>query len=244
VAGMDLSQKTDSLVGHLSELRKRLIIILVVNITATFICYFFIDKLIQYILYLNPGMNLIYIAPSELFMVYMELALICAIVLCFPITISEIWMFISKGLYKKERNHVLLSLFFGAFFFVAGILFCYTIALPITLDFFMRISLEEVTANISVKSFVSFCNTMLISFGIVFELPVIVFLLSELDILKPSFMKKSYGVLVLIIFIVAAIITPPDVISQIVMAIPMLVLLEISKGICYFVDKRKKSGHK
>lgn len=241
---MDSTIKTNTLVEHLTELRKRLIIILFVNVTTAFVCYGFMDKLIKYILYLNPGMKLVYLSPSELFMVYVELALTCAIILCFPITIFQIWLFISKGLYKKERFYVLLSLFFGLFFFIAGVVFCYKVALPITLNFFIRISLKSVTATISIKSFVSFCNTMLISFGAVFELPVVVFLLSEIGILKPAFLKKSHGVLILIIFIIAAIITPPDVLSQTLLAIPMVILLEISRVVCYLVDKQKQKKEK
>ena len=236
---MESKKKTSTLVGHLAELRKRLIIILVVNISAAFVCFQYMDALIHYILYLNPGMELVYLSPSELFMVYVKLAFICAIVLCCPITLYQIWLFVSQGLFRKEKKYVLLSLFFGFFFFMAGALFCYKVALPITLDFFIRFALEEVTATISINSFVSFCNTMLLSFGIIFEMPILVFLLSAIGILKPDFMKRSHGVLILIIFIIAAIITPPDIISQILLAIPMIILLELSIGICYLVHKQK-----
>lgn len=237
---MESTKKTNTLVEHLAALRKRLIIIFVVNIGAALVCYQFMDIMIQYILNLNPDMKLVYLAPSELFMVYVELAITCAIVLCFPITVLQIWMFVSSGLYKKEKLYVILSLVFGLFFFVGGVLFGYTVALPTTLNFFQRISLKSVTPTISIKSFVSFCNNMLLCFGAVFELPVVALLLSLLGILKPAFMKKSHGVLILIIFIVAAIITPPDVISQVLLAIPMVILLELSMGICIVVDKSKK----
>lgn len=238
---MESTQKTSTLVGHLAELRKRLIIVFAVNILAAFICFQYMETLINYILYLNPGMQLIYLTPSELFMVYVKLALTCAIVLCFPITIYQIWLFVSKGLFKKEKKYFFLSLFFGLFLFIAGVVFCYNVALPITLEFFMKFTLESVTATISIDSFVSFCNLMLVSFGLVFEMPILAFLLSAIGILKPDFMKRSHGVLILIIFIIAAIITPPDIISQVLLAIPMVLLLEISMGICYLVDKQKKS---
>jgi len=237
---MDNAKKTHTLVGHLGELRKRLIIILVVNVTAAFTCFQYMESLIHYILNLNPGMQLVYLSPSELFMVYVKLAFICAIVLCLPITIYQIWVFVSQGLYIKEKKYVLFSLFFGSIFFIVGILFCYNVALPITLDFFIRFSLESVNATISIDSFVSFCNTMLLSFGVVFEMPILAFLLSVIGVLKPAFLKRSHGILILIIFIVAAIITPPDVISQVLLAIPMLILLELSIVICKLVDKQKK----
>lgn len=237
---MDSTKKTSTLVGHLTELRKRLIIIFLVNIIGAFICFQYMDVLIQYIFNLNPGMKLIYLTPSELFMVYVKLAFTCAFVLCSPITIYQAWIFIAQGLYVKERKYVLFSLFFGFFFFIIGVVFGYNIALPTTLKFFMKYSSDLVTATISIDSFVSFCNAMLLSFGVVFEMPILVYLLSQIGILKPEFMKRSHGVLILIIFIIAAIITPPDVVSQVLLAIPMVILLELSIGICYMVDKKKK----
>ncbi len=237
---MKSTKKTNTLVEHLAALRKRLIIIFVVNLGAALVCYQFMDTMIQYILNLNQGTRLVYLSPSEPFMTCVELAITCAIVLCLPITISQIWMFVCSGLYKKEKLYVLLSLFFGLFFFAGGALFCYYVALPITLDFFKRITLDSVSAAVSIKSFVSFCNTMLLCFGAVFELPVVVFLLSLLGILKPAFFKKSHGVLILIIFIIAAIITPPDVLTQIMLGVPMTILLELSIGICTIVDKAKR----
>lgn len=237
---MESAKNTNTLVQHLAALRKRLIIIFVVNIGAAVVCYQFMDILIKYILNLNPGMQLVYLTPSESLMALIELAVTCAIVLCFPITVLQVWMFVSPGLYKKEKLYGFIALLFGFFFFIGGVVFGYFVALPITLDFFMRVTVETVTAAVSLKSFVSFCNSTLLSFGAVFELPILVLLLSSLGILKPSFMKKSHGVLILIIFIVAAIITPPDVVSQVILAIPMVILLELSMGICFFIDKMKK----
>ena len=113
---MKPSQKTGTLVEHLAELRKRLIIILAVNLAGALICYEYMAGLIQLFISLNPGMNLVYISPSELFMVYVKLALICAVVICFPISALQIWLFISKGLLKKEQFYVLISFFFGLAF--------------------------------------------------------------------------------------------------------------------------------
>ncbi|MDF2473774.1 MAG: twin arginine-targeting protein translocase TatC, partial [Anaerocolumna sp.] len=115
---------------------------------------------------------------------------------------------------------------------------------PVTLQFFKRISLDSVDAMISIDSFVSFANTMLISFGAAFELPVVVFLLSQLEILKPATLKRMHGVLILVIFIVAAIVTPPDVVSQVLLAVPMVGLLELSIGVCWIVDKQKQKKFK
>lgn len=240
----DASSTTNTLIEHLTELRKRLIIILVFNLIAALLCYQYMADLIQIFLALNNYMKLIYISPSELFMVYVKLALICAIVLCFPVTVLQIWIFISKGLKKKEKLYVILSLFFGMFFFALGAYFCYMVVLPVTLQFFSRISLSDIDAMISIENYINFCTTMLLCFGAAFELPVVVFLLSELSLLKPETMKRGHGIFIILIFIIAAIITPPDVVSQILLAIPMVGLLELSMVVCWVVDKHKRKIEK
>jgi len=136
-----------------------------------------------------------------------------------------------------------ISLIFGVICFLAGVAFCYFMVLPTTLGFFVRIAIEEVESMISVKSYISFINAMLLSFGAVFEMPVVVFLLTKLEILRPKFLKKNKGIMIVIIFIAAAIITPPDIVSQIMLGIPMVILLEISTKICEIVYKtNKKTG--
>lgn len=240
---MNESDKTSNLIGHLAELRKRLIIILAVNLVAALVCYQYIGTLMQLLLNLNPGMELIYISPSELFMVYIRLSLIGAIIFCLPVTIMEIWLFISPGLTKKERFYGVISLLAGLAFFAVGTIFCYLTALPITLQFFLRITLDSVTPMISIESYVSFVTTLLGCFGAAFELPVVIYLLSELEIVKPALLKRAHGVLILMIFVVAAIVTPPDVLTQIILALPMTLLLEFSIWICVVIDKRKQRRH-
>lgn len=175
-------------------------------------------------------------------MVYIQLCFVIAFILCSPINAYEIWAFIEKGLYKREKVYVLVTMFFGVICFIGGVLFCYFMVLPTTLKFFMRIAITEVSDMISVKSYVSFVNMMLLSFGLVFEMPVIVFLLTKLEILKPSFLISNKGLLIVLIFVAAAIITPPDVISQIMLGIPMVMLLELSIFISKVVDKTNKKN--
>lgn len=236
-------EKQLTLLDHLAELRKRLAIVLLVNVIAMFVCYQFSDILIKYILNLNPGMSLIYISPSELFLVYIKISIIAAVVVCMPLTVTEIWLFVAKGLYKREKIYIVLSLIAGLFFFVGGVVFCYQVVLPFTLGFFMRITIEDIAPMISVEQFTSFINSMLVAFGVVFEMPVLIALLTKLEILKPKTLVKSHGILILVIFVVAAIITPPDVISQILLAVPMMILLELSIGVSMLVDRSNRKRH-
>ncbi len=232
--------KEMSLFEHLDELRKRLFIIVIVNLVAMLLLFSQTEFIMNYLLEVNPGMELVYTTPSELLTVYVELSFILAVVLCSPITVYEVWAFIEKGLYEKEKKAILFTLIFGAVFFIIGVVFCYFMVLPTTLEFFLRIAIDEVSSMLSIQSYVSFVNMMLLAFGAVFEMPVIVFLLSKLGILKPEFLKKNRGILIIAIFVFAAIITPPDVVSQLMLGIPMLILLEFSILVCSIASRGNK----
>lgn len=225
---------------HLDELRKRLTIIAIVNIGAAILLFNKASLILDYFLAINPGMQLVYITPSELLGVYIQLSFIMALIRCSPITVYQIWAFVEKGLYDNEKKYIIISLIFGVVCFLTGVAFCYFMVLPTTLGFFVRIAISEVESMISVKSYISFINVMLLAFGAVFEMPVLVFLLTKLGILKPEFLKKNKGIIIVLIFISAAIITPPDVISQIMLGIPMVLLLELSIAICTMVEKTSK----
>ena len=232
--------KKMSLFDHLDELRKRLIIIVIVNFVAAILLFSQTEIIMSYLLEVNPGMELVYTTPSELLTVYIQLSLILAVTICSPITVYQVWAFIEKGLYEKEKKAILFTLIFGVVFFIIGVAFCYFMVLPTTLEFFIRIAIEEVSSMLSIHSYVSFVNMMLLAFGLVFEMPVIIFLLSKLGIIKPEFLKKNRGIIIVAIFIFASIITPPDVISQLMLGIPMVILFEFSILICTLVYKGKK----
>ncbi len=233
-------EKELTIFDHLDELRKRLTIIAFANISVAMLLFNQADKVMDYLLKVNPGMKLVYTTPSELLMVYIQLSFVMAFIVCSPVNVYQVWAFVEKGLYSHEKKYILITLIFGVICFVAGVAFCYSVVLPTTLGFFMRIAIAEVESMISIDSYVSFVNVMLLSFGLVFEMPVVVYLLTKLEILKPELLKKNRGLLIIGIFIIAAIITPPDVVSQIMLGIPMVLLLEISIAISTRVAKTNK----
>ncbi|MGL4335715.1 MAG: twin-arginine translocase subunit TatC [Turicibacter sp.] len=241
---MSSHNKKLSIIDHLSELRKRLTIIAVVTLIATLLCYQYVDVIMEYILALSKGMNLVYISPSELFLVYVKLSLAFGVVLSSPITLLQVWLFVSKGLYKKEKINIVIALILGIFFFVLGVVFCYSVVLPITLNFFREITIPGITAMISIESFVAFISTMILGFGIVFELPIVILLLSMIGLVKPQFLIKQHPVFIIGIFVVASFITPPDVVSQLCLGVPMVLLFELSIGLSFLVDKSKKRKQK
>lgn len=236
-------KENNSLFGHLDELRKRLTVIAFANIGAAMLLFSKASVIMDYLLAINPGMELVYISPSELLLVYVQISFIAALILCSPITVFEIWAFVEKGLYKREKIYIVITLIFGVLFFAAGAAFCYFMVLPTTLQFFIRIAIEDVSSMISIKSYISFINSMVLAFGAVFEMPVLVFLLTKLEILKPELLKKNRGIIVVVIFVLAAFITPPDVVSQMMLGIPMLILMQLSIFICTIVDKTNRKRH-
>lgn len=231
-----------SVMTHLDELRKRLTVIAVANIGMAMFLFNKASIILDYFMAINPGMQLVYITPSELLGVYIQLSFIMAVILCSPVNVYQLWAFVEKGLYDREKKYIMTTLILGVFCFLAGVRFCYFMVLPTTLKFFIRIAISEVESMISVKSYVSFINVMLLSFGAVFEMPVVVFLLTKLNILKPEFLIKNKGIIIVVIFIVAAIITPPDVISQVMLGIPMVLLLQLSISVCTIVDRTNKKN--
>jgi sec-independent protein translocase protein TatC len=231
------------LVEHLSELRKRIFVIVIVFFIVTVVAFNFSEVLVTLLVDKAKiiGYEMIYISPGELFTQYIRMAVIGGLVFSSPVILFETWLFIKPALKKNEKTVVFMSLMAGLLCFVLGAAFAYFVVVPITLRFFMSMDQHNsVQATITIQNFLNFVLTTLITFGIVFEMPVLTILLSELGVLKTEWLTKSRRVVIVAVFIVAAIITPPDVISQILVAIPMLVLFEVSILISKIISKRKK----
>ena len=155
----------------------------------------------------------------------------------------QIWAFIRPGLEFKENLFLALAIVFGLVCFVGGVYFAYKLMLPFMLEFLIGIKAGTgIAASISVHNYISFLLTIFVIFGVVFELPVLSVLLTQLGLVKVGWMKKARKVIVVVIFFVAAIITPPDIVSQIMVAIPMLLLYEFSIFLCWLLMKLRRRG--
>ena len=220
-----------SLRGHLKELRNRLILCVVVFIIFTVV---FLGKAQDLVtLFTDMGEELgyvfVYIAPQELLMQYFKVSLIAAVFAALPLILYECWAFASPGLTRTENITMLFVMIFGFLCFIIGVYFAWRVILPFMLNFFFELGTgSTITANISVESYLNFLITVFVIFGLVFEMPLVSVILSRIGILTPKFMRKWRSVAIVLIFILAAIITPPDVFSQIMVVIPMLALYEIS----------------
>lgn len=221
------------LLSHLNELRLRLTRI-VIMVLIGFIGFYGISELAYTYLaepltrFLPEGSTLIYTSPQGAFFTYLKVALMLSILGTSPYTFYQIWAFIAPGLYKEEQRAVLPLAFFSAFFFLAGAAFCYITVFPIAFKFFMGFATDMVRPMISVEEYLSFALKLIIAFGLVFEMPLFSYFLARLRIITPEGMRRYRKYAILVIFIIAAILTPPDVFSQVLMAIPMLFLYEVS----------------
>ena len=232
-----------SLIGHLTEIRNRVAICFVTLIVAFFACFAFIKPLANELLEmgLEAGFQYVYLSPSELLTSYFKLSMILAAVIVSPLLIYQIWSFVAPALTKKEKKAIRPALVGGLFFFALGAVFAYFVALPFMIQFLINYSASDfISSAISVASYLDFMIGMLLTFGLVFEEPMLAFVFSNLGIITPMLLRKVRSYAILMIFILAAVITPPDVVSQFMIAMPMLALYELSIIISSVIYKRRQ----
>ncbi|MBW1821471.1 MAG: twin-arginine translocase subunit TatC [Deltaproteobacteria bacterium] len=219
--------------GHLDELRKRLITCFIAIGIGFVASYAFKDKL--FAILVNPlvsvmeaGDTLIFTGLPEAFFTYLKVALLSGIMLAAPVLIYQFWMFVTPGLYKKERRILIPIVFLSSVFFIGGSLFGYFIVFPWGFKFFLGFATETIRPLPSMKEYLSFSAKLLLAFGLVFELPLVLTFLARIGIVSVDFLKKNRKYALLLFFAGAAILTPPDVVTQVMMALPLMVLYEIS----------------
>lgn len=234
---------TMSLTEHLRELRNRLLIcVLFLALTmlvglhlAPTIAARLLDIGVQY------HYHFIYIAPQELLLQYISIALICSLCLTLPMLLYQLIAFISPGLHPNENRIFRFALIAGLICFSIGVLFAFRVMLPFMLQFLISMSGQTAaTPSITVQNYLSFLMTVFIAFGLMFELPVVSVVLTQTGLVKVRWMRKARRVVIVIIFLAAALITPPDVVSQIMVAVPMLLLYECSIIICTILERVRK----
>ena len=219
--------------NHLDELRKRLVTSFVAVGIGFAACYAFKEKLF-YILVaplqkaMRSGDTLIYTHLPEAFFTFLKTALISGILLASPVLLYQFWMFIAPGLYDREKKMLIPILFLSTLFFAGGALFGYFIVFPWGFKFFLSFATDTIRPMPSMKEYLGFAAKLLLAFGIVFELPLVITFLARLGIVSVEFLKKYRKYAILIFFVGAAMLTPPDVVTQIMMALPLMLLYEIS----------------
>lgn len=219
--------------GHLEELRKRLVICFIAIGIGFIISYGFKEKIFHYLTIplisaMQADDKLIFTGLPEAFFTYLKVSLLSGLMLSAPVILYQFWMFVAPGLYDKERKLLIPIVLLSSFFFVGGALFGYFVVFPFGFKFFLGFATETIKPLPSMREYLSFSSKLLLAFGLVFELPLIITFLARLGIVTVEFLKKNRKYAILLFFVVAAILTPPDVVTQIMMAFPLMALYEIS----------------
>jgi len=237
--------KPYSIIDHLEELRQRLIRSLIVLAVLFFPAYSISLPVIEWMKRtLCPNLkNLVYIYPMEIFFTRIKVAFFLAILAAFPYISYQIWKFISPALFKKEKYYISRFVFLSSGLFLFGAIFALFFICPAVIDFTLSMSSPDIVPMVDVQSFINLTAMMMLGFGITFQLPILVFILSRTGIVGTKTMKEMRPYIIVGIFIVSAILTPPDIISQLAMAIPTLLLFEISLFFSGYSEKKRNKSN-
>ena len=238
------NEKVMPFLDHLEELRRRLLKAIASVFILSIGSYFFSKQLMAILLRPNPdkGKLPIFLSPTEGFMIYIKISIFAGVILSLPVIFYQLWKFVSPGLYKKERKYTLLIVVFSTLFFLIGALFCYFVVIPYGLNFLLGFGSGQIEPNIQIKEYLKFVTLLILVFGIIFELPLLSFFLTKLGILTPEFLrtKRRYGIVT--IFIAAAVLTPTtDIVSQLLLAVPLMILYEISIWVSKFASSKEST---
>jgi len=219
--------------SHLEELRKRLITAFIAVGVGFVLSFGFKERLFGILVQplinvMKEGENLIYTGLPEAFFTYLKVSLLTGLIVASPILLYQFWMFVAPGLYRKERRLMVPIVILSSFFFIGGALFGYFVVFPWGFKFFLGFATDTIRPLPSMKEYFGFSAKLLLAFGLVFELPLVLTFMAKLGIVSVDFLKKNRKYALLLFFAGAAILTPPDVITQILMALPLMVLYEIS----------------
>lgn len=232
-----------SLQDHLRELRFRLIRCVQILFVATILCWHYAEQVFNFIRkpiepYLTGG-GLIYTSPLEKFMAFVKIAVVCGAIVSCPFLIYQLWQFVAPGLYKKERKYAYGFVGSGSFMFLLGNAFSYFVVLPMAFKFLMTFGGEQDKPMIAIESYLGFFTQTSLVFGVAFELPVILTTLGIAGIVSQKFLREKRRYAIMAISIVCGIITPPDLLSMVLMLIPMVLLYEISILLVGFFEKKR-----
>ncbi|MDQ7823145.1 MAG: twin-arginine translocase subunit TatC [Candidatus Eremiobacteraeota bacterium] len=233
-------EKKMTLVGHLEELRLRIVYSIAVWILCTIGAYFLTPPVLSYL----TGMlhtKLVFINPAEAFMAYFKVALTLGLFAALPVILHQTLLFIVPGLEPHEKKWVLLLVPMAVLLFFAGLAFACLVLIPATLGFFLSFQTESLTPMITIGGFVSFVTTLVIMSGLIFQMPLVILFLGLIGIVNSRFLREKRRYAVFAIFVIAAIATPtPDAFTMTIVALPMVALYEISLLLVWIIERKKR----
>ena len=246
------SMPTMGFLDHLEELRRR-IIYSVISVAVGFcICWWKVERIYDFIQ--RPIMDalqrngmaekLVYLNPTEPFNLYLKIAALAGLFLTCPFVLYQVWMFISPGLYRKEKKYVVPFMISTITLFVCGGYFGYKIVYPAALNFLIDFG-KQFKPMITINEYTSLFLSIILGMGLIFEMPILVFFLSLMGIISAGFMWKNFRYSILVIFIIAAIVTPTtDILNMCIFAAPMIALYAVSIGVAWLVHPKQRAARK
>lgn len=220
------SEQEMSLVEHLTELRSRLLKSIAVILIFSIGAYVFSERLLSYLTV--PVGDLVFLSPAEAFLTHIKVSVIFGILISLPIVFYQFWKFVLPALKKNEKKFFYILLPVSLLLFYAGIVFCFFVVLPLGIRFLLDFGGPELEPMISLGYYISFLLALLLPFGLIFELPLVLNLMVKLRILSVERIVSVRKYVIVLIFLVGAILTPPDIITQILLALPLIILFEAS----------------
>lgn len=234
------------LTAHLEELRKRLIISGTAWLVAFFICYFFAEKIFHFVAVpvrsaLPRGSSLVFIHATEPFFTYLKIAAFTAVLLALPVILWQGWRFVSPGLYAGEKRFTIPFVISGCICFSVGTYFGFVHVFPVIFTFLVTYGtgIGEIKAMLSMGAYLSLCARLLVAFGLVFEMPIMVFFLSRMGLVDAPWLAARRKYAIVLAFVFGAVLTPPDLFSQAAIAIPFVILYEISIWVVRIFGKNR-----
>ncbi len=244
-----MSNEQAPITTHLEELRRRLIIAGGAWLVGFIACYSYAERLFHLIAdpvrtALPEGSSLVFINATEPFFTYLKVGAIAGLLLALPVILWELWAFVAPGLYAKEKRFAIPFVFASCLCFVAGTFFGFRYVFPAIFTFLVKYGTGsgEISAMLSMGAYLSLSSKLLLAFGLVFELPVIIFFCARMGIVDHLWLRRQRKYMLIIAFVVGAILTPPDVFSQTALAIPFILLYEIGIWVAFFFGKRKPAA--
>jgi sec-independent protein translocase protein TatC len=205
------------------------------------VCWFFSGHILDLLIADLPVESLYFLTPIEAFMVRVKISFVLGLMAAFPIILFKVWAFVSPGLFSHERKRIYPLVLSSSILFYVGVAFCYMVLIPTVMGFLLGFGTEFVNPLISVVAYFAFVARLCFAFGIVFQVPIIVLLLSMLGIVTPGWLLRQWRYGVLVVFLGAAILTPPDAVSLMMMAVPVFALYIASILVAYVVVRKKKT---
>ncbi len=226
-----------SLVSHLQEMRRRILISLIAIAVGSTASYFYSAELVHYIT--APAGKLYYMSPAEAFFTYLKISVFAGFLLALPVVLYQVWAFVVPALTKKERWASLILVPSSVLLFFVGLAFAYVLVLPAGIKFFMGFATPELQPLLSIGQYLSFVISFLLPFGFIFELPLFILVFAKVGLIGSAFLTAKRKHVLVLSFVVGAVISPtPDVFSQTMVAIPMIVLYEFSILVVKYILKK------